>query len=265
MQITIDHLDLKQIAESGQCFRWRELGHSRYGIPSAGRYIIAEQTPDGIELDCTRREWDGFWANYFDARADYGLYIDSIEPEDTYLREAARTSGGIRILAQDPWEMLVSFIISQNNNIPRIKKSIEALCRSLGKQAEHGGIEYYTFPTAEAMAQPRALENLGLGYRDKYLAKLAQNVVEGTIDIHAITGMSYEEARAELKGIYGIGDKVADCVCLFGLGKKEAFPKDRWINRVIAEHYGGKFPTTRYEGFAGVIQQYIFHHEITNK
>lgn len=267
MRIKINNLDLKQIAESGQCFRWVELGPNQYGIPVFGTFTIVEQTQIGIlDIDCTSEEWKGIWAPYFDAEINYGLYIQSINPKDNYLQEAINTSFGVRILKQDLWETMVTFVISQNNNISRIKGCIEKICQRLGILRNYKGHAFYTFPDALTLAEPGAMEGLGLGYREKYITLLAQNVAwNGLINLAEIESMSYGDARATLKSIYGIGDKIADCICLFGLGFKEAFPIDRWINRVIEEQYDGKFPIENYAGYAGVIQQYIFHNEMVHK
>ena len=153
----------------------------------------------------------------------------------------------------------VSFVISQNNNIPRIKKLVAALCKQFGERRQLAGHEFYTFPTWERLAG-QDLSSLGLGYRDKYVEQLAQNVTDGRIDLHELTGMETEQARTYLKSIHGVGNKVADCVLLFGLHRVEAFPVDTWIRQVIDEHYGGKFPVEHYDGHAGIIQQFIFYY-----
>ena len=173
--------------------------------------------------------------------------------------EAVLEAAGVQILTQDLWETLVSFVISQNNNIPRIKKLVAALCKQFGERRQLAGHEFYTFPTWERLAG-QDLSSLGLGYRDKYVEQLAQNVTDGRIDLHELTGMETEQARTYLKSIHGVGNKVADCVLLFGLHRVEAFPVDTWIRQVIDEHYGGKFPVEHYDGHAGIIQQFIFYY-----
>ncbi|MEG1565055.1 MAG: DNA glycosylase [Bacteroides sp.] len=269
MKFSIEKIDLKQIAESGQCFRWKELAPGKYGIAAYGRsVIVGQQIPGELVLDCTTGDWMGVWAYYFDAATDYGSIIKRIDQRDEYLTHAARHGDGIRILRQDPWETIASFIISQNNSIPRIKRTIEALCERHGATGVHHGFgefEYHHFPSAAALAAPHALDGLGLGYRDKYLAAIAKSVAGGEFDLNKLIAADYAEAREMLKSVYGIGDKVADCICLFGLGHHEAFPTDRWISRMAEEHYNGKFPISQYPDCAGIMQQYIFHYEITNK
>ena len=131
--------------------------------------------------------------------------------------------------------------------------------KQFGERRQLAGHEFYTFPTWERLAG-QDLSSLGLGYRDKYVEQLAQNVTDGRIDLHELTGMETEQARTYLKSIHGVGNKVADCVLLFGLHRVEAFPVDTWIRQVIDEHYGGKFPVEHYNGHAGIIQQFIFYY-----
>ena len=156
-------------------------------------------------------------------------------------------------------------IISQNNNIPRIQKTIAAMCKKLGEAREGVYGTYHTFPTPAALVNLQALQGLGLGYRDKYIARLAQNVCYEKIDLAALQQMPTEAAYTYLKSIFGIGEKVSNCILLFGLGRKEAFPVDTWMKKIIAREYAGKFPVELYPQTAGVIQQYMFYAERTAK
>ena len=159
--------------------------------------------------------------------------------------------------------MLISFTISQNNNIPRIKQSIELLCSIHGKgHITEDGQLWYEFPEPEALTNIEWLQGLGLGYRDKYVQKMAENVAAGTIDLQRLADeeMTDGEIESYLKSIYGIGPKVANCIMLFGYHRIDSVPKDTWINKIIKEQYNGKFPVEMYAGFAGVIQQYIFNY-----
>lgn len=260
-----NHFNLRQIAESGQCFRWKATDHPSF--PS-GAYIVCDgadqallgQVDDGVELWCEDNKLNR-WRHYLDAGTDYGAIIRSIPAKDHYLRAAAESAAGLRILHADLWEIMVSFIISQNNNIPRIKKTIAAMCKKLGEAREGVYGTYHTFPTPAALVNLQALQGLGLGYRDKYIARLAQNVCYGKIDLAAIQQMPTEAAHTYLKSIFGIGEKVSNCILLFGLGRKEAFPVDTWIKKIIAREYAGKFPVELYPQTAGVIQQYMFYAE----
>ena len=262
IEITVEHFQLTKIAESGQCFRWQELGPDFFGIPAGGGYITARQPDDRtLLLDCTPEAYESYWRSYFGLYDNYELFYKTAAAEQgTYLYEAVKAADGVRILSQDFWETLVSFLISQNNNLPRIKKTISKMCESLGTpEYSRRGILYYKFPEPEALTDRAALRALGLGYRDKYIAELAENVRDGKINLADFKAMETPDARKALKKIMGIGDKVADCILLFGLHRLEAFPVDVWIKRIITEQYGGQFPLERYDGFAGVVQQYIFY------
>lgn len=263
----VKNFDIKQIANSGQCFRLEALPEKphTWQLVAYGKYLEITQQPGSstVEFSCTRTEFDQIWRRYFDLEADYQGYIDRIEPQDTYLTAAAAVGAGIRILRQEIWEMLVSFTISQNNNIPRIRKTIKALCalRGKGHFTEDGKV-WFEFPQPEALARMENLQNMGLGYRDKYIQKMAENVAAGKINLEMLTDEKMEDSAVEsyLKSIYGVGPKVANCIMLFGLHRMDSVPKDVWINKIIQEHYNGKFPVEKYAGFAGVIQQYIFNY-----
>lgn len=259
---TLKNFDLEQIAHSGQCFRMKQTGGCRFEVVAYGKRLIIRQSGEQVTFFCTEREYNDLWRRYFDIETNYRYYIDHIDPEDGFLTAAARLGGGIRILRQDLWEVLVSFIISQNNSIPRITASIETLCRTCGKKhlAAPEGVAWWEFPGPEALADEANLEAARLGYRAKYVAQLAQNVMDGTVDLEALAKMDQESAGNYLKAIYGVGAKVASCVQLFGLHQLDSFPVDTWMKQVIHTEYGGKFPAEAYSGFMGVIQQYMFYY-----
>lgn len=261
---TAKNFNLSQIANSGQCFRMNPLVNSNsYSLIAFGKYIELTQnsTYDTISVyGATEKEFEKIWVNYFDLNNDYLKIIDSIDPNDKYLTKAAKIGSGIRILNQDLWEVMVSFIISQNNNIPRIKKSIETLCRNCGEERiTFNGNFYYCFPTPEQLLDVERLKSARLGYREKYIYELAKNVCARKIDINNL------QTKEQLKSIYGIGEKVANCIILFGLHDLSSFPIDVWMKRIIDEQYNGKFPLEKYHEYAGVIQQYMFFDAIQNK
>lgn len=257
----VKNFDLKQIAQSGQCFRMNEVKPGIYQVIAYGRRLLIEQQGQQVTFHCTEQEYKSLWRRYFDFETNYQYFIDHVDPEDHYLSAAVKEGGGIRILRQDIWETMISFIISQNNNIPRIKKSIEILCDIFGKGHEDpDGTIWYEFPTPEALTDEEGLEVAKLGYRKKYIASLARNVAEGKIKLQELAEMPTEDAGNYLKSIYGIGAKVASCIQLFGLHQLDSFPVDTWMKKIINEEYDGKFPVEMYNGFAGVIQQYIFYH-----
>lgn len=258
MKLSAKQFDLAQIAASGQCFRMLE-ADGGFVICAADRQVSAVQERDAVVLDCPKEDLP-FWRAYFDLDTDYGAFIDAIDPADRYLTEAAAFGSGIRILRQDLWEMIVTFLISQQNNIPRIRRCIENICTVYGE--DRGG--WHAFPKPEALAGlgEDALMPCNLGYRSKYVVRSARQVVEGEVDLERIRRSGYAKAREELQKLFGVGGKVADCICLFALHHLDAFPVDTHILKVLRTQYPGGFPFERYAGFAGVLQQYIFHYDL---
>lgn len=292
VSITKENFSIGQICESGQCFRLHRLEGSnreqkikaeirnkrsltnedgnqisdgKYALTALGQYLEMEQRQNQFFFDCTPEEFERVWREYFDLEEDYGKIMDMIDPRDTYLLKAAAYGSGIRILRQDLWEMIISFIVSQQNNIRRIRKCIETLCQRYGEEKRlEDGRKYYIFPTPETLAKA-SLEELyacNLGYRSKYIHKTAASVALGDIDLDAIRQMDYKEAMKELCKLTGVGEKVANCICLFALHKTEAFPVDTHIQKVLREQYADGFPFDRYAGYAGTLQQYIFYYDL---
>ncbi len=276
VRIEKEHFSLRQICESGQCFRLELLEETegqrgkvsrRYGLVAFGKYLMVSQCGSYVEFFCSREEFDSIWKGYFDLTEDYGRLIASIDPGDDYLCRAAAFGSGIRILRQDLWEMIISFIISQQNNIKRIRRCIELLCRTYGiKEKTPKGDTYYTFPTPEAL-MGASLDDLyacNLGYRSRYIKETARMVCEGEADLVKIRKMDYKEAVQELKKLCGVGEKVANCICLFALHQTDAFPVDTHINKVLKKQYPDGFPFDKYPGYGGSLQQYIFYYDLMN-
>jgi len=180
---------------------------------------------------------------------------------------ATEFGAGIRILKQDKWEALCSFIISQNNHIPRIKKIVETLCTLFGEELSFMSQKYYAFPSAERMAKCTVadLSPLRCGYRAAYIIDAAKALVTGVLDLDSLAMDAPEEARKKLKKIRGVGDKVADCVLLFGLNMLDAFPVDVWMKRAVSSHFEANFDPRSFSPYAGIAQQYIFFYERTTK
>ncbi|MBO6230334.1 MAG: DNA-3-methyladenine glycosylase 2 [Ruminiclostridium sp.] len=253
-------LDLRQTLESGQCFRWRRQEDGSY-IGISGCHILKiAQTDDGAILTVRDKTEADYWLGYFDSATDYEAVIKQFSPDRT-LSEAAAENRGIRILRQEPFETLISFIISQNNNIPRITGIISRLCESFGDRIsdEYGGM--YSFPDAKRLAAltPDDLAPLRAGFRVRYILDAAYKVADGTVDLGSIRAMSYDDGKAYLKTITGVGDKVADCVLLFAYHKTEAFPSDVWIKRIVAEYYSDGLPECMGD-YKGIAQQYLFEY-----
>jgi N-glycosylase/DNA lyase len=267
----IENFSLAQICQSGQCFRMARMdeifgeGDGRYEIIAGDKYLEAEQHGDTVIFYCDTAEFDSFWKSYFDLDMDYGACIARINPRDTYLKNAAAFGSGIRILRQDLWEMIVTFLISQQNNIIRIRRCVRNICEVYGeKKVNHRGEIYAAFPKPEALAglDEDTLKACNLGYRSKYVVRAARSVVSGEIDLEAVRHMSYTRARKELLKLFGVGEKVADCICLFALHQFQAFPMDTHMIQALNQHYKRGFPNRRYKDVKGIMQQYIFYYEL---
>jgi N-glycosylase/DNA lyase len=267
MKIHNENFDIVQIAESGQCFRMNALGDGRYSLIAFGKYLELRQSEDGIvELDCSEEEYEELWKDYFDMEYDYQRLVTALlTGKDEFLRSAAEFGRGIRILKQDFFEIMISFIISQNKNIPGIKSCVEALSERYGSRIEGAyGREkiYYAFPTPKQLAQAtkEELRELKVGYRDEYILQAARAVADGVLKVEELKSLCYTDAFQALKQIHGIGDKVANCICLYGLHHIGVFPIDVWIKRILDEVYHNEFDLRLYEGHAGIIQQYMFYY-----
>lgn len=264
---TIDNFNISQICDSGQCFRMVQRDDNLYSIISSDRYLELEQHGRECCFHCSEEEYESFWKMYFNLDEDYAFYISKIDPDDSYLKNVAQFGYGIRILRQNLWEMIVSFLISQQNNITRIRRCIHNICECYGeKKVNLRGETYYTFPKPEKLAflPEDALKECNLGYRSKYVVRTARSIAGGETDLEIIRSMSYKKAKAQLLTLFGVGEKVADCICLFGLHHLQAFPVDTHIMRALDKHYKRGFPKRRYKGYEGVMQQYIFYWELKN-
>lgn len=251
------NFDLAQTLDCGQAFRWTQNDDGVWRGIAFGKYIeLYEKDGDIIISGTNQQDFDNLWANYFDLHRDYAKIIKEVSVNET-VRKAAEYSSGIRLLNQEPWEALCSFIISQNNNIPRIKGIIERLCENFGTKTHSG----YTFPSAQTISA-LSVEDLSVirsGFRAKYIIDAANKVTSGEIDLEQLKHTDYDTARGILMTIKGVGPKVADCVLLYGLSHIEAFPRDVWINRALTQLFEGKIPNCAVQ-YGGIVQQYIFHY-----
>ena len=258
-----DDLSLERIAESGQCFRWQKIGENAYRALSGERCLyLRSPAPGSLEADCSSAEWTEYWEKYLDLSVSYAA-IRSLIPHDAdpFLFCAAEREKGIRILRQDPWEALISFIISQNRSIPIIRRSIEMLCEAFGsRRTDAQGEPYFAFPTPEALAAAPETALIGccLGYRWRYVRAAAQDVAAGRLRLDALHHLDDPALLDALTGIYGVGVKVASCAALFGFHRLNVFPVDTWIRRILANEYPGGYPFSRYAPYNGVYQQYMF-------
>lgn len=260
------NFDLTQIFNCGQCFRFNkhpEKTNTYCGVAFDKYLEISQDDSYIIFNDVTQEEYNGIWRNYLDIDRDYQLLIDSFN-DDKILYEASCFSSGIRILRQDPWETLCSFIISQNNNIPRIKGIIENMSKAFGKKiAADGKTEYYSFPSARALYESGedAIFALKTGFRAKYIYDAASKIVNGNINLNSIFDMPLDKAAQTLMTIKGVGPKVAACVLLFGFSKYDAFPIDVWVKRILTNYYSDGISHHFTGEYAGIAQQYLFYYE----
>jgi len=249
----IKYFDLKKITESGQIFRMYEDENGVFTVYSGNRYLKARQDRENETcFMCSEEEFEDYWEDFFDLKRDYGAIVRHAEALSSkrgdrgslFIKNACEYGAGIRILKQDIWEMMISFIISQQKQIPSIRKCIEALCRKFGKKHSvkdgvNGENVWYGFPDAASIASagPDGLKGLSLGYRERYIYETAVRYLkEGKTD-EEIRKMSFEEAKKYFCAYTGIGEKVADCICLFSAGFKDAFPIDVHIKDILYREF----------------------------
>ena len=253
-------MNLGLTLDCGQCFRWRRLSDGAWtGV--VGGYVarIIEDGDDLIFLGMDEDTFNNVFYEYFDFGRDYASALNTLA-QDRLLADTISRYGTIRILNQQPWETLCSFILSSCNNIARIKGIIERLCESFGEDLKGG----FAFPTPERLAvlEESDLDCIRCGYRAEFVLDAARKVAAGEIDLEALANMPLNEARKELMKIKGVGVKVADCTLLFGLRHMSAFPKDRHILRIAAHAYPDGLPECT-KGLEGLAQQYMFHFQRT--
>lgn len=251
--------DPAQTLDCGQAFRFTPTADGWWEGVAGQRYCKVRGQGAAIEVDCfCGGGCAAHWGDYFDAGRDYGTLKQEYST-DPVLEKAVRHGAGIRLLHQDTWETLCSFIISQNNHIARIKGIIRTLCDSFGPPIPGSGMRGFPAPETLAALPVDSWDVLRAGFRVKYLRDAAEKVSRGQLDLAGLRALPLEDARQALMQIYGVGPKVADCTLLFGCARMECFPRDVWIKRVLAEYYPGGFPE-RFAGTAGIAQQYLFHY-----
>ena len=265
-----EFFNIKDTLSCGQVFRFRPFSKG-YLVFSNDKCAYCYQTEKETIIECNAQDKDYFYS-YFDLNRDYSLIYDFAK-ESSYqiVKDACSLGKGIRILNQEKVETLFSFIISQNNNIPRIKGILEKLCANLGELKYFKGEPYYSFPTAEKMAKCRLdfFYSIGLGYRAPYIKKLAEDLACG-LDLNTLNALTTPLLKKALTSFYGVGPKVADCVTFFGYHRSDSFPVDTWIEKVYRENFDGKLNGTEkiskwfvdeFKEYSGYIQQYLFHYK----
>ncbi|MBQ8138325.1 MAG: DNA-3-methyladenine glycosylase 2 family protein [Lachnospiraceae bacterium] len=276
-----DDLDLKKIADSGQAFRIAEISDGEYRFVTGDQVLyinpvkLQKNGAGSYEISCfdesgeipAKEAFEKVWKNYFDLGTSYKKIRSLVPEKDIFLSKSCENGVGLRILRQDPFEMLITFIISQRKAIPAIKESVRLICEKYGKSLDTGKEKIYLFPSAKDMegATEEELKSCKLGYRVPYILDAVEKVLSGEIDLNSLYGASYEETFEKLKEIKGVGDKVSNCICLFAYALTEAAPVDTWISKVIEKEYDGVNPFPSYGKYAGIMQQYIFYYALTHK
>ena len=273
----VKSFELKDIFECGQCFRWNEEEDGSYtGIFDQNVLNVKKEDNQIIFKGICQGDIKVTVEKYFDMGRDYEKIKQQLSKIDSYMKESIEYGKGIRILNQDLWETIISFIISANNNIPRIKGIIERLSKSYGKEIQWNGKKYYTFPTPEELKDVTVEEyrKLGLGFRDIRLYETTKMILDKKVDLEKLEkNPNTLEVREQLLTLSGVGPKVADCILLFSTLKRfEVFPIDVWVRRVMNDLYIKnpdetkvskkqieKIATEKFGNLAGMAQQYLFY------
>ncbi|MBR3686613.1 MAG: DNA-3-methyladenine glycosylase 2 family protein [Clostridia bacterium] len=279
----VELFDVRKVFDCGQCFRFDEVSDSRHDVEFAGvafgKYISVAQDGNTVYIyNATVEEYETIWKSFLGLDRDYGEINDNILSlsSNSALSDAVERASGIRILRQDAWEAICSFIISQNNNIPRIKKLVAAISLECGEPVDLSGMDehiadvhkahegnFYSFPSPESLIElgVAGLAALKTGFRAKYIYDAASRMSSREIDLDLIEKMNTADAVKYLCSVKGIGPKVASCALLFGFAKLDAFPIDVWIKKVIAKYFDADFDPDSLGQYAGIAQQYLFYYE----
>ncbi len=268
--LPVSDFNLRDTLECGQAFRWKRQGQFYYGIIGEALVKVKYDGSRLIVESNSALNKDAI-AEYFGLNDDLPHILKEIDV-DKVIHRAIVKFKGLRILKQEPWECLASYILSINNNIPRIKILIERLSENFGKRLTLGGIECFSFPKPDIIANTAlsALKKLKLGFRAEYLKDTAKKIASRKFRLEEIDNLSYDEAKKRLISLRGVGEKVADCVLLFSFKKFEAFPVDVWIKRGVEEFYfngkvvsarvAGEFAREHFGRYAGYAQEYLYHY-----
>lgn len=274
----VKNFNIKQTFECGQCFRWEKVNDSDYIGVAHGRVIELVQDGDTVTiLNTNEEDFKNIWFNYFDLDRDYNAIKESLA-KDEILRKSVEYGYGIRILNQEPFEILISFIVSARNSIPSIMKTIKKMSEKWGMAIEYKGKTYYTFPTVDMIkdAELEEIKETGASFRSKYIIDTIERVYEGEegFNLEEIIGLEADDCHKALQNYKGVGDKVADCIMLFSMSKHSAFPVDVWVKRAMMYFYDAEegslnkiriFARDKFGELAGFAQQYLFYYARENK
>ena len=269
------HFNPLHTFDCGQCFRWEKEDDGSFTGVAFGKVVGVKYSDDKLYIsNCNEDDFLNIWKNYLGLDADYDAVKKALSG-DEHILKAMDFGWGIRILNQESFECLISFIISTQNQIPRIKKIIKNLCSLYGDRISFKDKDYYSFPTAQTLSKlsEKDLAPINAGYRAAYIIDAAKKVASGEVDFEKICSLPTDEARAQLMKIKGVGPKVADCTMLFSLHKGDAFPVDVWVQRTVRKLYLGEgaslkeissFATEKFGQFGGIAQQYLFYYAREN-
>lgn len=263
-KIEVDkYFNLERTFNCGQCFRFDEQTDGSFIGIANDKIIKLYQENNNIYMSCDKSEYNNIWYKYFDLDRDYESIAKELSKIDTILKKAVEFSPGIHILRQNSFEALISFIISQNNNIPRIKGIVARLCNLYGKEIEEN---IFSFPNVDDLdgLDLKDLAPIRCGFRDKYIMDAVSKVKSGEINFDEIRELPLNEAREKLMRIKGVGPKVADCVLIYGLHRLDAFPMDVWMKRTMKTFFPDKSPDY-FGDYAGIAGQYLFHYSRVGK
>lgn len=277
----VKNFNIKQILECGQCFRWEKKAELDYIVIAYGRVIEVIQEEDKVTiLNSNKEDFDNIWFEYFDLGRDYSKIKDELS-KDEILKKSVDYGYGIRILSQEPFELVISFIISARNSIPSIKKTIKKISERWGNEIEYNGEKFYTFPTPEMLknATEDEIRETGASFRSKYIVDTVSNInkdlndIDGVYNLKRIASLSDDECHTALQEFKGIGAKVSDCIMLFSMKKYSAFPVDVWVKRAMMHFYDAKegslnkiriFARDKFKDLSGFAQQYLFYYAREN-
>lgn len=276
----VKNFNIKQTFECGQCFRWEKQNDNDFIGVALGKVIEVEQDGDTVIIhNSSKEDFENLWIKYFDLERDYSNIKDELS-YDELLKQAMEFGYGIRLLDQDPFELVISFIISARNSIPVISKTIKKICEKFGTPIEYKGKIYYTFPTPEELSKASLedIQSTGASFRSKYIvdtvSKIANSTPGDPYDLKMIKSLDDNECHKALQEFMGVGAKVADCIMLFSMNKYSAFPVDVWVKRAMQHFYLAPdvslpkiriFGRDKFGKLSGFAQQYLFYYARENK
>ncbi|OPJ61525.1 DNA-3-methyladenine glycosylase family protein [Clostridium oryzae] len=280
---SIRNFELAHIFECGQCFRWNKISENKFIGVACEKVLEVEKNDEDVILhNCTEQDFYSIWEKYFDLKREYGNIKEELS-KDPLLKKSVDFGYGIRLLQQQPFEIILSFIISANNRIPMIKRTIEKICDNWGNPIEYNGKVYHTFPKLEVLSKvtEEELESCGMGFRAKYVKDTVDKIFKAqsgeddfqSYKIDSIVQLNDDGCHDALQKFNGIGPKVADCIMLFSMGKYSAFPVDVWVKRAMMHFYVApdvslikirNFGREKFGKLSGFAQQYLFYYAREN-